>query len=312
MGRILATAIIACVIGCAPGPVDSRPSSSGSPLGTASPSAASATAWPTGAATPQPSTTAEPPSAAPPSGTTSPPFAPDSIAVTVSDRLLVRSKPGLGKESKELTPLLPVGTRLFVIKGPVPASGYDWYLVEPLAGAGRPGWVAAGDRSGKPWIAVDAVRCPPRPDLKALATLDGHVALACYGHQEIELTVRLGGFDGLSCPDTPPFSWTVTPSWLDPCSVGMTGGTLTPLTGDPEVGYFVAPFDPTIDRRTLPEQGYSVQVWTTVKVTGQYDHPAARGCRAKAVPDGVQPPRPEAVVVDCRAQFVITSIQVVR
>ncbi|MEO8228754.1 MAG: hypothetical protein ABI628_03210 [Chloroflexota bacterium] len=227
--------------------------------------------------------------------------------MTASDRLLVRSKPGVGKDSKKLAPLLPRGTGLFVIDGPVAASGYDWYLVQPLRGAGPAGWVAAADRSGEPWIDEVGLSCPLRPDLVTLAAKDPHIALACYGAQELTFSARLGAFDGLTCPDTPPGMWAVEPTWLDPCAVR---DSLFPPVGKPEQGYFDATFDPAIDRKTLPAYGDNLEIWTNVEVIGQYDHPAARTCRGLEV-DGTQPPRPEAVVLVCRTRFVITSIHVV-
>jgi hypothetical protein len=297
--QLLATAIVACVMGCAPSAVQSSPSS-GSPLAAMSPSGATAE--------PSVTATAEPSIEASPTATTKPQFAPDSIAVTVSDRLLVRSKPGVGKDSQKLAPLLPLGTRLFVIKGPVPASGYDWYLVQPLRGAGPAGWVAAGDRGGEPWLDVAAVSCPSRPDLVTIAAIDPNIALACYGAEELKFPGRLGAFDGLSCPDLPPFGWAIDPSWLDPCSVM---DSLFPVVGEPEPGYFDATFDPTIDRGAIPAYGDNLEIWTRVEVTGQYDHPAARTCRGRTKSPGLRPPRPEVVVLVCRSRFVITSIHVV-
>lgn len=292
--RLLATSIVALVLGCAPGAVPSSPSASASPLAAASPSQLTATA--------------EPSIEASPTATTRPGFALDSIAVTVSDRLLVRSKPGVSKDSKKLAPLLPLGTRLFVLKGPVSASGYDWYLVQPLSGAGPAGWVAAGDRGGEPWLEVAAVTCPAQPDLVTLAATDPHVALSCYGARRLTFPGRLGGFDGLACPDTGPLIETIDPAWLDPCSVM---DSLFPLVGEPNPGYFDATFDPAIDRATLPAYGENAEIWTKVEVTGQYDHPAARMCRSSTTPAGSRPPRPEAVVLACRSRFVITSIHVV-
>jgi len=139
--------------------------------------------------------------------------------------------------------------------------------------------------------------------------MDPHLALACYGHQEITLTARLGAVDGLVCPDTPPLlPWSIEPSWFDPCSMLPS---LTPLDGDPDPGYFRVRLDPAIEGESLSAFGGNLENWTTVEVTGQYDHAAARTCRVKAEADGEQPPRPEVVVLGCRSQFVVTSIHVV-
>ena len=74
--------------------------------------------------------------------------------MTVSDRLRVRSQPRVADNSLKYEPLLPTGTELLVIDGPVHASGYDWYRVAPvsltLSGGATDGWVAAADHDGTP------------------------------------------------------------------------------------------------------------------------------------------------------------------
>ncbi len=55
-------------------------------------------------------------------------------------------------------PVLPVGTELQVIEGPVEGSGYQWVRVAPvdvtLDGGVSDGWVAIADHDGTPWVAV--------------------------------------------------------------------------------------------------------------------------------------------------------------
>ena len=79
-----------------------------------------------------------------------------SVAVTVSDRLRVRSEPRVSDDSTKYEPVLPVGTTLFVLAGPVSASGYTWYKVAPVSFAGLEGpgngWVAIADKDGQPWV----------------------------------------------------------------------------------------------------------------------------------------------------------------
>ena len=83
---------------------------------------------------------------------------PGSMAVTVSDRVRVRSQPRVADDSAKYEPLLPTGTELLVIEGPVRDSGYDWYRVAPvsltLSRGVTDGWVAAADHDGTPWIAL--------------------------------------------------------------------------------------------------------------------------------------------------------------
>jgi hypothetical protein len=80
-----------------------------------------------------------------------------TVAVTVSDRLRVRSEPRVSDDSIQYKPVLPLGTTLNVVGGPIVASGYTWYEVEPVgfeldAGITR-GWVAMADHDGTLWVA---------------------------------------------------------------------------------------------------------------------------------------------------------------
>jgi serpin B len=132
------------------------------PTGTPRPStarptstAATASAAPASTLTQNPS--AKPSASSPPSSAPGDPFL-GSVVKTVSDRLRVRSQPRVSDDSAKLDPVLPLGTDLEVIGGPVTASGYRWYQVAPLSftlanGVDR-GWIAMGDHDGTPWIAV--------------------------------------------------------------------------------------------------------------------------------------------------------------
>ena len=80
------------------------------------------------------------------------------VVTTVSDDLRVRSEPRVADDSIKYKPLLPLGTELTVLDGPVNGSGYTWYKVEPvsftgLEGPGQ-GWVAMAAKDGEPWIAL--------------------------------------------------------------------------------------------------------------------------------------------------------------
>lgn len=80
----------------------------------------------------------------------------NAVVVTVSDRLRVRSQPRVSDDSIKYEPVLPLGTELLVTDGPVSASGYTWYKVEPVSFAGLDGpgygWVAMAGKDGEPWI----------------------------------------------------------------------------------------------------------------------------------------------------------------
>ena len=86
-----------------------------------------------------------------------------SAVVTVSDGLRVRSAPGVSDDSVKYEPLLPLGTELLVVGGPVEATGYVWWQVEPLSFAlqdANVGWVAMADHDGEPWIALSGDSSP--------------------------------------------------------------------------------------------------------------------------------------------------------
>ncbi|HEV8696937.1 MAG TPA: hypothetical protein VGQ89_04515 [Candidatus Limnocylindrales bacterium] len=79
---------------------------------------------------------------------------------TVSDRLRVRSLPEISEASIKYEPLLPLGTQVEVLDGPVLADGYVWYHV--IAPINDPnitarfltGWVAAAGKDGERWLDV--------------------------------------------------------------------------------------------------------------------------------------------------------------
>jgi serpin B len=133
--------------------------------------------------------------ALPPSPTPTPadPFL-GQVAVTVSDNLRVRSEPRVADDSIKYEPLLPLGTELTVLEGPVSGSGYTWYKVEPvsftgLEGPGQ-GWVAMAGKDGEPWIALaDApiarIALPdpsdPRPPADPAAATTAAASINAFG-----------------------------------------------------------------------------------------------------------------------------------
>jgi hypothetical protein len=71
----------------------------------------------------------------------------------------MRSKPSVSDASRRYEPVLPLGTHLDALEGPVAGSGYWWYRVrltegQTLFDGVREGWVAAADHDGTPWLAV--------------------------------------------------------------------------------------------------------------------------------------------------------------
>jgi serine protease inhibitor len=112
------------------------------------------------AATPSPSVGASISRSIPPASPAATPEAlkPGAVIVTVSDRLRVRSEPRVSDDSIMYDPVLPLGTELFVLDGPVSGSGFTWYKVAPVSFAGLSGpgsgWVASAGKDGEPWIAA--------------------------------------------------------------------------------------------------------------------------------------------------------------
>lgn len=296
-------AVLVAIWGCAsPSPVPSNPRSP-------TPTAPSGPSLPPSAdpSSPVPSVPASP--IASPSGEPSPsaPQIPqDSVAQVVTNDLRVRSKPEVSQSSAKLEPLLDAPRLLFVMDGPVEASGYTWYEVAPIGDAGTTvelpiGWVAAADKDGTPWIQRVTPDCPPRPTtVKALWTVDAVLALACFGGTSITISARLAQPEATCGVD---IGWTIEPDWL---------GSTCPqprflIESTTEVGLSInSIIDPSLDvSRWRP--GVDPEDWIAVRITGRFDHPAASTCRGVSNGEPV-PYSPDRVVLTCRATFVITKI----
>jgi hypothetical protein len=236
----------------------------------------------------------------------------DAFAVVATNDLRVRTKPGVSDDSIKLEPLLWNGALLFVIDGPVAASGYDWFLVMPMGEADlqvhpdppRLGWVAAAGKDGEPWVRAQSFGCARADPFDTLSDFDyppsGLIGLACFGDSPLRFDADL--VSGRVECDPPS---TREPAWLDPCQEGLALADPGRVKDDPR--RLDVAFDPAIDVDALPEGGSGVEA--AVTVTGRYDHRAARTCRLEPGPsNGNQVPRPELVVLGCRAQFVVTSI----
>ncbi len=161
-----------------------------------------------GSSAPSPPATAVPIGS--PSSSPGDPFL-GSQVVTVSDHLRVRSVPEVSDASIKYEPVLPIGTELRVIGGPVSASGYVWYEVSPTSfklsnGIDR-GWVAMADHDGTPWLALAeapivglevatsaVARAPAKAaDAKAVSTAVTEFGLALYREMLAEPGLDLGG-----------------------------------------------------------------------------------------------------------------------
>jgi hypothetical protein len=241
--------------------------------------------------------TASSPASATAAATASPtgPFVGQVVTTLADDGLRVRSQPRVSADSDPYEPLLPHGTLLYVLGGPVSASGYAWYEVAPLTSRTLPsGWVASAGRDGEPWIATGAFDCPPVPtDFRSLAALPPGVGLACFPRVPITVQARL-----LSCYCDIDGAW-YTPRWFTlnenpDLLVAPDVTSVPPNMAD----WFGLNLDPT------GQQPAVVPIGQVVQVTGIFDHPAAASCTRTEM-DGEPVPTQE-----CRLEFAVTQLLV--
>jgi hypothetical protein len=228
------------------------------------------------------------------------------VAKVVTTDLVLRSAPGTAEDS-EIYGTLDAPTLLFVVDGPVSASGYEWYQVHPiesLQALPSPylpfGWVAAAERDGEPWIAPASMRCPQTPDLEDVSTLGGLRSLACYGDRPLMFAAKYRGPDAVIPSSTSP-SWLASAGYrLSPLPCAFECPT-SPPSPSPEPFLFVhRPGD-------FPDS-FGHPTGAEVQVVGHFDDPAALTCIGGAWP-GDTPPLPgELTVILCRAQFVVTRV----
>jgi hypothetical protein len=188
---------------------------------------------------------------------------------------------------------LPRGTALYVLDGPVTASGYDWYRVAQLTSRTLPnGWVASASRDGVPWLEAGTFDCPPVPtDFRALAALPPGVGLACFPRVPITVHARL-----LSCGCDVDGAW-YTPEWFHLSDGGelLVDPGATRVSQDP-ADWFSLNLDPAGDHPATLSFG------KVVEITGIFDHPAAASCTRTEM-DGQ--PAPDQ---GCRLSFAVTRL----
>ena len=243
---------------------------------------------------------------------------PGDVVETVVDNVRVRSRPRVKNGSAPLEPKLRTGTKLLVLDGPVAGSGYAWYWVSPLSSRRLPGgWVAVAGRDGEAWLGPSKYDCPnPPADLRSLLRLPSGVGLLCFPGKPITVTARL--FD-CNCDPTPGSDW-IVPSWLFAYGDGamLTDPTAVRLDESADLERQDLLLDP---EGTYPDPlpvGEYVEgtTWTApdpVRVTGMFDHPAARTCTWESndpVPSSALPLDPP--VAKCRLEFAVTRIEAVR
>jgi len=313
ISRPTAIMLTLCVVaGCAspPGATTTRsPSVAPSHSGTVDASPIGAAPSPSASVT----TTSPPPASQTPADTDTIPL--DSYAHVVTDDLRVRSKPGVSDDSEKLEPLLQDGMLVVVLDGPISASGYDWYLVQPTIWFDSEiyppfGWVAAAGKDGEIWLESAAVDCPTMPtDLTNLGGSEHDqlfYEITCFGGTEITFRARLGSPEAMCGAEAP---WGTDPIWFDSCY--SDASYLLPIDESGGGVPFFPTWAPEVDLRTLPDPGSEPEDLPIVEVTGLYDHPAARTCQSRRnfeEPD-TPAPDPAETVFYCRLQFVVTSLR---
>jgi hypothetical protein len=312
---VTALVFVATLGGCV---ANSAPVSPGLPTLTPGPSVAAPTSGSSPRILPSavPSRPAEPAASGPPAEPSA--LRVDSFAAVVSQGLRVRTKPFVGATSRKLEPLLWDGAVVFVIAGPVAGSGYAWYLVKPLGEVDvqlhpdppAVGWVAAGSHDGEPWLVPAASDCADNPlgwlESELQARPIGLDALSCFGDRSLTFRAWLSVAPGDGCRGTTG-PWSISPAWLGPCarpSYRLADPSAKVSDEMLSLSIWIAP---GVDTSALPK--IDAAHWLLVDVVGQYAHPGAASCRATPTGgDGESPPIPELVVLDCRAQFVVTAV----
>jgi hypothetical protein len=257
----------------------------------------------TGSPPPTATSSATEPTASPSPSPAAVDLAKDSIAKVLVDKVVVFDKPPTSTENQPTEDSLSTGDLVYVVDGPVEASGSQWYEVAQVRCCFF-GWVQAAGPDG-PWLGSATLDCPSTPlgaaDMAAIDIGSPSVGLLCFGDRPLTLTARIAAHEA-TCGVSP--GWTTDPAWLGPCE---PHDYLTGLKGSVMSSYFDAVLAPNVSAKGL-HYGIEPKDWLRVRITGQFDFPAARTCRG--VKQDSEPPPPASVILGCRSMFVITSIQV--
>jgi hypothetical protein len=286
-GRVSIGLVAALVVGCGTSAGSSALSPSSAPL--------SASSSPDHTDVAAPSVTSSPSPPSPSEATGELPH--DSVAQVVTTDLVIRSQPGIQAGSEIYPVRLNEPTLLYVLDGPVRASGYDWYQVQPFEVGvcmdicpERPpvGWVAQAAQDGEAWVAPGSVSCPP-PSVAEVQWLSAVARLACFRNESLVLRGKLG-------------------------SCFAPAGALIPAMLAEGCMLYTDDYEPPVD--TFGEPGIKLRYGGTtgmsqdghatplpmlggehVRVTGQFDHPDANDCG-----------RDSQVVLLCRGEFVVSEV----
>jgi hypothetical protein len=235
----------------------------------------------------------------------------DTVVATTVEGLSVRRAAGTAGERMGFVSL---GTVAYVLEGPTAVDGMPWYRItglglpyasgcvttppdEPISCPAFHGWVAGANEAGDPWLAqTDPGDCP-EPTIESISEWGFTWRLICWADEpvtfdawwpEIPEDAGLGGV----CPQEGE------PGGFVYCQHINYNG----LSASPDEGFFVNRISLSIDPASevvMPERGQ----W--IRVTGQFDHPAADACAGLAAGDE----DPDLAEFSCRLQFVPTVVE---
>ena len=277
--------------------------------GAPGPSAAALAPGGSGLASPvgQPTRTASPSGATPPSTAGTPDgLAPGALAVVTleGNNLRVRKAPGVGDPASRLKPLLPAGTRMLVVDGPVSVDGLDWYEIQTDGELiDLFGWVAAGDNRDD-WITPAAPRCWGDLGAATVAGLDRIDFLACYDRAEVKVRARAAdlwdahGKSGDCGWMRAGGTCNVDNAWL---LLPAAPVTLVTDTGAEHDVVLAMPPDLSAALVKLPRQ-------STLLLTVSMDAPEAAACHATDATTGATLIPDDRAVTACRLQFVVQEV----
>jgi hypothetical protein len=243
------------------------------------------------------------------------------IAVTLVNDLTVRDEASLS--ANPVGALGPAGEAVFVVSGPVSADGHYWYQLARVGEAegncalARPptdrchtlfGWAAGTGADSEPWLAPWPSDCPAQSlDTATYVSLAPLERLACFGDATWTLRAFQPPPTGVYCGVGPFHD---DPVWLDNCAFVFLQAEQNEYESGfavhvhPEVG--ACPF------RGDPKCPFTELIGQWIEVRGHLDDPAALNCVPPITAGDDDPelfsPDLDAVVLDCRAQFVASSV----
>jgi hypothetical protein len=220
------------------------------------------------------------------------------------DNLRVRTAPTTAAISTMLKPLLPAGTRMLIVDGPVVADGYDWYEVQTDGELiDLFGWVSSG-KDGERWLVPRGPRCPEVADAAAVATLNRIDFLACYGDTPVQVKARAADFWDTRL-DTSDCGWVrrtgtcdVDARWLLFPSASVT--LVTDKGNEHQIDLAMPP-DLASRLQDVPRQA-------TLLLTISMEAPEAASCAVRDPITGSDLIPAHRAVTACRLQFVVQQI----